>query len=50
LPFPPRLLPFERLTGSLEVDDAPLRRELGWLPPFSFEEGLRDTAHWYLAR
>jgi nucleoside-diphosphate-sugar epimerase len=49
-PFPPRLLPFDRLTGSLEVDDAPLRRELGWRPPFSFEQGLRATADWYRRR
>ena len=46
-PFPPALLPFERLTGSLQVDDSALRRELGWQPPFSFAEGLRATADWY---
>ena len=49
-PFPPRLLPFERLTGSFEVDDAPLRRDLGWRPPFSLEQGLRATADWYRRR
>jgi nucleoside-diphosphate-sugar epimerase len=49
-PFPPILLPFETLTGSLEVDDAELRRSLGWAPPFSFEEGLRLTAGWYRNR
>ena len=46
-PFPPALLPFGRLTGSLEVDDGELRRSLGWRPPFSFEEGLKRTASWY---
>ncbi len=54
LPFPPRLLdlvpPLRRLTRSLEVDDSAIRRELGWRPPFTFEQGLRATADWYLAR
>jgi UDP-glucose 4-epimerase len=48
--FPPALLPVERLTGSLEIDDAPLRAALGWTPPFSLEEGLRRTAAWYRNR
>lgn len=48
--FPPRWLRSERLTGSLEVDDAAIRAELGWRPPFSFEEGLRATAEWYRGR
>lgn len=48
--FPPRLLPLDRLTGSLVVDDAALRDELGWKPPFSFEEGLSATAVWYRNR
>ncbi|MCG3175026.1 MAG: N-acetyl-alpha-D-glucosaminyl-diphospho-ditrans,octacis-undecaprenol 4-epimerase [Myxococcota bacterium] len=33
----------ERLTGSLEVDDSALRRDLPWTPPFSMREGLRRT-------
>jgi nucleoside-diphosphate-sugar epimerase len=49
-PFPPALLPVERLTGSLEVDDAAIRNELGWQPPYSMEEGLRATAEWYRSR
>jgi len=49
-PFPPALLPSERLTGSLEVDDGELRRRLGWRPPYSFEEGLTATAAWYRSR
>jgi nucleoside-diphosphate-sugar epimerase len=49
-PFPPALLPFERLTGSLVVDDTELRRNLVWRPPFSFEDGLRATAEWYRRR
>ena len=48
-PFPPALLPSERLTRSLLVDDAEMRT-LGWRPPFSMEEGLRLTAAWYLNR
>ena len=33
----------DRLTGSLVVDDAPLRR-LGWRPPLSLDDGLRAMA------
>ncbi|MDA8109613.1 MAG: NAD-dependent epimerase/dehydratase family protein [Betaproteobacteria bacterium] len=58
LPFPPRLLELagtlvgqgeavRRLTRSLEVDDRAIRRELGWQPPFTFEEGIRLTAQWF---
>jgi nucleoside-diphosphate-sugar epimerase len=48
--FPPRLLPFDKLRDSLVVDDAPLRAELGWKPPFSLAEGLSATAAWYRNR
>jgi nucleoside-diphosphate-sugar epimerase len=48
--FPPGLLPIGKLTESLEVDDRELRRELGWRPPFSVEEGLRATVEWYRQR
>lgn len=34
---------FTRLTGSLCVDDTPLRA-LGWRPPFSLDDGLRAMA------
>ena len=37
----------ERLTGSLQVDSSRIRAELGWLPPFSLDEGLAETGHWY---
>ena len=58
---PARLFPFpafvlelhpglRRLTRSLEVDDSAIRRELGWQPPYTFEEGLRLTAEWYRVR
>lgn len=37
----------ERLTGSLAVDDGPIRTELGWCPPFTLKTGLEATANWY---
>lgn len=54
VPVPPALLALparllgkgaaaERLTGSLVVDDAPLRA-LGWTPPQTVDEGLRAMA------
>jgi nucleoside-diphosphate-sugar epimerase len=30
----------ERLIGSLQVDSSKIRRELGWLPPYSLQQGL----------
>lgn len=42
--------PVRKLTRSLEVDDRAIRSELGWVPPFTFAEGIRLTAQWYLAR
>jgi nucleoside-diphosphate-sugar epimerase len=36
-----------RLTGSLTVDSAKIRLELGWVPPFTMDEGLRLTAEWF---
>ena len=53
-PFPRALLApmpgVQRLVQSQVVDDSALRMELGWRPPFAFEQGLRDTAEWYRAR
>jgi nucleoside-diphosphate-sugar epimerase len=37
----------DRLLGSLTVDASAIRRELAWTPPFSMEEGLRETAAWF---
>ena len=37
----------ERLLGSLRVDNGKLRSELGWTPPCTLEQGLRETAEWY---
>jgi len=36
-----------RVVGSLCVDTGKIRRELGWKPPFTVEEGIRETAKWY---
>lgn len=38
-----------RLFGSLRVSDAKLRSELGWVPPYTLEQGLRATAAWYFS-
>ena len=37
-----------RLLDSLTVDSSKICAELNWKPPFSIEEGLRETANWYL--
>lgn len=58
LPFPPRLLELvgslvgrgatvQRLTRSLEVDDSAICGELGWRPPYTFEQGICLTAQWF---
>jgi nucleoside-diphosphate-sugar epimerase len=52
-PCPPALLeiapPARKLTRSLVIDDSAIRRELGWAPPYTFEQGLRLTAEWFRA-
>jgi nucleoside-diphosphate-sugar epimerase len=35
--------------GSLAVDITHTRRELGWSPPVSVDEGLARTSTWYFA-
>jgi len=37
----------DRLLGSLVVDSGKIRRELGWKPPFTMEQGLAETARWF---
>jgi nucleoside-diphosphate-sugar epimerase len=60
LPLPPALLKLAgsvtgksggvaRLTESLRVDNSKIRAELKWSPPYSMEEGLRETAAWFRA-
>jgi UDP-glucose 4-epimerase len=53
-PFPVvllRLLPgASRLVESQVTEDTAIRAVLGWRPPFTFEQGLKDTAAWYRAQ
>lgn len=37
----------DRLLGSLTVDISKIRRDLHWHPPFTMEEGIRETVLWY---
>ena len=57
-PFPPSLMRFagkffgksdavERLLGSLTIDSSKIQRELGWKPPYTMEQGLKETAEWF---
>jgi nucleoside-diphosphate-sugar epimerase len=39
-----------RLLDSLTVDGTAIRHTLGWSPPFTLDEGLRETAAWYLSQ
>jgi nucleoside-diphosphate-sugar epimerase len=58
-PFPAELLRFaatlagksseaDKLLGSLLVDSSKIRSELGWRPSSSLDQGLAETAHWFL--
>jgi nucleoside-diphosphate-sugar epimerase len=38
----------QRLCGSLQVDVSAARDVLGWRPPLTVEEGLRQTAQWFM--
>jgi nucleoside-diphosphate-sugar epimerase len=40
----------DRLFRSLTVDTSKIRRELGWKPPFTMQEGMTETAKWFLNR
>lgn len=40
----------ERLLGSLQIDDAKIRADLNWVPPYSQAAGLQATAQWYRDR
>jgi UDP-N-acetyl-alpha-D-quinovosamine dehydrogenase len=37
-----------RMLESLQVDSSRIRRELGWQPPYTMEQGLAETARWFL--
>jgi nucleoside-diphosphate-sugar epimerase len=39
----PGLGALRKLTSSLYIDSEPIRRDLGWIPPFTMEEGLKRT-------
>lgn len=39
-----------RLTGSLQIDAGSLRRELGWSPRYTLDQGLSETVQWYHRR
>lgn len=41
---------FDRLLGSLQIDSSKIRRELGWQPPCSVDQGFAETAVWYNVR
>jgi nucleoside-diphosphate-sugar epimerase len=58
-PFPAELLRFaatlagkssgaDKLLGSLLVDSSKIRSELGWKPSASLDQGLAETARWFL--
>ena len=40
----------DRLTQSLQIDSSKIRKELGWQPPYTMQQGLKATADWYLAK
>jgi len=37
----------DRLLGSLTVDISRIRSELNWSPPYTMEQGLKETAEWF---
>jgi UDP-N-acetyl-alpha-D-quinovosamine dehydrogenase len=37
----------DQLVGSLQVDSSKIRRDLGWVPPFTMQQGLAETAEWF---
>lgn len=36
-----------RVTGDLVADSSAIRRDLGWEPRYTMQEGLTETARWY---
>lgn len=38
----------EKLIGSLIVDSSKIRNTLGWHPPFTLEDGICETARYYI--
>ncbi|MBX9675343.1 MAG: SDR family oxidoreductase [Methylotenera sp.] len=42
-----KLSALQRITQSLAIDSSKIRQELNWQPPFTIEQGLKETADWY---
>ena len=40
----------DRLLDSLVIDSSKIRRELGWVPPYSMGQGLKETVDWFKLR
>ena len=38
----------DKLTQSLVIDSSKIRQDLDWKPPFTIDQGLKETADWYL--
>jgi len=38
---------FRKVTSSFRVSSAKIREEIGFVPPFSGEEGIARTVEWY---
>lgn len=38
----------DRLLGNLQVDSGKVRKQLGWHPPYTMDQGLKVTADWYI--
>lgn len=41
---------FQRLGGSLQINSSKATNLLGWTPPLGPEDGLRQTAEWFLSQ
>jgi len=37
----------DRLFGSLRINGEKIRSELSWIPPFTLDQGLQETAVWF---
>lgn len=40
----------QRITQSLAIDSSKIRQELNWQPPFTIEQGLKETADWHCSQ
>jgi nucleoside-diphosphate-sugar epimerase len=58
-PFPPALIRLAaksagktemivKILDSLLIDTSKIQQELGWIPPYTLEVGLKQTVDWYL--